>query len=593
MPAGYAEAAERTDLHMAGNLQSAQTAKAKLSATKATVVIGSTLTLTVKNLDESQVSAIKWKSNRTSIAKVDQKGVVTPVKVGTTTIKCTITYKDKTKQTLSCTVTVKKRVKATGITINNAKKAASIKVGERVTLKATLSPANTTDQIYWFSSNKAVATVGLTSGKVTAKKEGTVIITAKAGLDKKGATAKTNKVVTEIKIKVLSLVTDAYQQDCQYTSSEYNEQTKRFENMKVAASFHIPQINLTSEDARKVNKEIYDAWYPLIQRIITEVNESGTQDESYGMYYHWYRNGDILSLVAINDTMWDWETKYFIYNFSISSGMLLSKDEVYKTMAYSETEQYDKIRKTLGSAFFDHASFYIEQNGCDDFIIGQFEKTVSDENIKELHPYINESGELCILALVYSSVEDGWEILVVQDSELNPYYENYMKLQEDAKNKPSFINSYKLALLKHPKSTAHYYTLNGEGRVYNQDTEYTLYDIDKDGTPELIIKEDHNKYYIYTFDGNTANLCDDDYLYCSYSNCLYEYEGNGIIIHYGGVGSLHLEYVSICYLSGNSLVGGDTLANTEECSDEELLNVLKKYKLIDDFHPITDDSLLR
>jgi len=166
------------------------------------VVIGSTLTLTVKNLDESQVSTIKWKSNRTSIAKVDQKGVVTPVKVGTTTIKCTITYKDKTKQTLSCTVTVKKRVKATAITINNAEKAASLKVGEHVTLKATLSPANTTDQIYWFSSNKAVATVGLTSGKVTAKKEGTVVITAKAGLDKKGAAAKTNKVVTEIKIEV-------------------------------------------------------------------------------------------------------------------------------------------------------------------------------------------------------------------------------------------------------------------------------------------------------------------------------------------------------------------------------------------------------
>jgi len=210
MPAGYAGAAERAErtsfyaAGTAGNPQSAPAAKAKLSAAKATVVIGSTLTLTVKNLDESQVSAIKWKSNRTSIAKVDQKGVVTPVKVGTTTIKCTITYKDKTTQTLSCTVTVKKRVKATAIAINNTEKAASLKVGERVTLKATLSPANTTDQIYWFSSNKAVATVGLTTGKMNEKKEGTVVITAKVGIDKKGATAKTNKVVTEIKIEVKS-----------------------------------------------------------------------------------------------------------------------------------------------------------------------------------------------------------------------------------------------------------------------------------------------------------------------------------------------------------------------------------------------------
>jgi len=204
MPVGYAGAAEKNSFYVTGNLQFASATKAKLSAIKATVVIGSTLTLTVKNLDESQVSAIKWKSNRTSIAKVNQKGVVTPVKVGTTTIKCTITYKDKTKQTLSCTITVKKRVKATAIAINNAEKVASLKVGERVTLKATLSPANTTDQIYWFSSNKAVATVGLTTGKVTAKKEGTVVMTARVGLDKKGATAKINKIITEIKIEIKS-----------------------------------------------------------------------------------------------------------------------------------------------------------------------------------------------------------------------------------------------------------------------------------------------------------------------------------------------------------------------------------------------------
>ena len=52
-----------------------------------------------------------------------------------------------------------------------------MKKGDSITLKATIKPAETTDKtLSWTSSNSKVATVD-ENGNVTAKKEGTCVIT--------------------------------------------------------------------------------------------------------------------------------------------------------------------------------------------------------------------------------------------------------------------------------------------------------------------------------------------------------------------------------------------------------------------------------
>jgi uncharacterized protein YjdB len=65
-------------------------------------------------------------------------------------------------------------VKVTGIALN--KTTATISIGAKVQLSATLQPSNATDRaILWFSSNPDVATVG-TNGIVTGKNTGTAVI---------------------------------------------------------------------------------------------------------------------------------------------------------------------------------------------------------------------------------------------------------------------------------------------------------------------------------------------------------------------------------------------------------------------------------
>lgn len=61
-----------------------------------------------------------------------------------------------------------------------------------------------------------------------------------------------------------------------------------------------------------------------------------------------------------------------------------------------------------------------------------------------------------------------------------------MYAQVNATNSNSYIERYKAILLQHPEFTPFSW---GSNTIYI-DTEYTLYDVDKNGIPELIVKED-------------------------------------------------------------------------------------------------------
>ena len=74
-----------------------------------------------------------------------------------------------------------------------------------------------------------------------------------------------------------------------------------------------------------------------------------------------------------------------------------------------------------------------------------------------------------------------------------------MYAQVNATNSNSYIERYKAILLQHPEFTPFSW---GSNTIYI-DTEYTLYDVDKNGIPELIVMEDRSKYYIYSFNGTS------------------------------------------------------------------------------------------
>jgi Bacterial surface proteins containing Ig-like domains len=137
-------------------------AAVKINSKKLTLIKGQSTTLKITGTKNK----IKWSTSDKKIATITNKGKVTAKKKGVATITAKIGNKN-----YKCKLTVE--------TPSISKKTTSITVGD----KATLTMKGTAQKIKWKSSDSKVVTV-TSNGKITAKKAGTVNITATV-LDKK------------------------------------------------------------------------------------------------------------------------------------------------------------------------------------------------------------------------------------------------------------------------------------------------------------------------------------------------------------------------------------------------------------------------
>jgi hypothetical protein len=158
--------------------QASSTAKYSLDVTSTDLLVDDTFTLTVDGVTDEDVT---FKSDDTSTLSVDSTEDVscdvTGKAVGDTTV--TVKIKEKgflflnTTTTLTCKVSVTPRANSVRFT----KKTLKIAAGNKKKLSVTLRPSITTEVPVYTSSNPKVATVNA-AGKVTAKTEGSTVITA-------------------------------------------------------------------------------------------------------------------------------------------------------------------------------------------------------------------------------------------------------------------------------------------------------------------------------------------------------------------------------------------------------------------------------
>lgn len=255
---------------------------------------------------------------------------------------------------------------------------------------------------------------------------------------------------------------------------------------------------------------------------------------------------------------------------------------------YSMKLDYLNIEGTIGDEYYENNQRYIisEPYGFDDadeFMIyfpGIAMSDLPEGFISWLYAFINvQTTEILPCYGIYNV--GGKEGFIA-------YGTNLSEKDSDStvKTDNGWKEAYKSILLQHPDTTSFTY---GSNTSYI-DTEYTVYDIDKNGTPELIIKEDLSDYYVYSFNGTdviASNQC-----YWSYNDCLYEYEGNGIVVHSGGMGSMRIEDALLYSMVDNRLEWTETLMSTEKCSLDELYSFLDSLTPINSFHPITNSSYL-
>ena len=151
-------------------------------------------TVLPENADNKNVH---FTSDNDAVATVDDNGLVTALSSGEAVITVTT---EAGKKTAKCKITVEKEIiQLKTITITNAP--AELEKGAQVQLGIKYIPDNTTQSksVEWKTSDESVAVVSST-GLVTAKKTGTVTITAVSKAD--------SSIQSKVTIKVLSHITD-------------------------------------------------------------------------------------------------------------------------------------------------------------------------------------------------------------------------------------------------------------------------------------------------------------------------------------------------------------------------------------------------
>lgn len=170
-----------------------------ISPSSLSIAVGQTSKLSANiSPDNATNKNVTWSSNNTSVATVSSDGTVTAKSVGTTTITC-ITQDGAKKAT--CIVSVQNTaIAVTGVSID--KTTMNLLVGNTGTLHATIYPSNASNQsVTWLSSNTSVATVS-SSGVVTAKAVGSVVITVKTN---NNCTAKCSVSVSNSDVSIVNI----------------------------------------------------------------------------------------------------------------------------------------------------------------------------------------------------------------------------------------------------------------------------------------------------------------------------------------------------------------------------------------------------
>ena len=150
--------------------------------------VGGTAQLTATVFPPMTSGFYTWSSDDTSVATVDQNGVVTAVRTGMCTITCASAYNPELKD--YCTITVKPQV--TSITLNH--QLCNLNKNDVLQLQATVLPADADQSVTWTSSDNNVVEVS-SDGQVYAKNYGSCTVTCTAN-DGSGVSATCTICVT-------------------------------------------------------------------------------------------------------------------------------------------------------------------------------------------------------------------------------------------------------------------------------------------------------------------------------------------------------------------------------------------------------------
>lgn len=162
-------------------------------------------------------------------------------------------------------------------------------------------------------------------------------------------------------------------------------------------TYRIPQIDIESEDAEKMNEEIKEKYGEYYNEAIKHIEEgfSITGEVDYKAYV----NGDILSVVAYR-TVHD-DVFYSTYNININTGKKVENKELLEMKGLNE-EMVEKeiiayMEEIVKSAKYEEMT-ESEIKEIQEYLLKEVYETKIDENSQF---YLSNENHLCVVANEY------------------------------------------------------------------------------------------------------------------------------------------------------------------------------------------------
>ncbi len=213
-----------------------------------------------------------------------------------------------------------------------------------------------------------------------------------------------NQITTNIKKDstkeiVYDLVNDAKE----WTKvSEYSGR-----EIKYSYSYRIPQINIDSEDANKLNQEIQDEYLKEYNEMKEAFNKYGNPGGCWKIEYAYHINGDVVSIVMAS--FWDGDSvQRTAYNIDAKTGKEVTNAELLNKKGITESEFPSKLSNILTEELkemYTPSEEQLSYRGSSpiEFYNNQYKKTTSLENCSvDNDMYLNKNGQLCVIAKRYN-----------------------------------------------------------------------------------------------------------------------------------------------------------------------------------------------
>lgn len=193
-------------------------------------------------------------------------------------------------------------------------------------------------------------------------------------------------------------VRDAFSYSGVYPS-QYGEQ------FDIPVAYHVPEVIRNGEPIDKINERLWEDLYGSVESG-GYIGEEQEFLDLVGMEYDWYINGDILSLLVVTEEN-DENGVFFhrVYNISVSQGEFLSKNAVLNQAGMSSIEYNRTLAAMLKSyvdACYDQYVMINFPQYPEEYKINAVINTLEDDHLDMSSPFINESGDLCVVALLWN-----------------------------------------------------------------------------------------------------------------------------------------------------------------------------------------------